>query len=319
MSVAVLLILKAGIAKADQARWVITPLPYSSAIEPSINNSGEIVWSQEDSAIISSVRGQIADSGSMPHLANSGEVVYADWFGGPFWDLVSTTHGRLTFGGIIDINASSFDVNASGEMVYATKDTNGYNQIRSTVRGQITFDAYDHVNPCLNDHGEIVWYANGAYISSTRGILPGYHSILKIDNADNFCSSESLQQAPENYTAPHIFSSTHGFVINDPNQYQWGGSINDGGTMVWWASNGIYEGNWVTVPTLHLVSAPSGLALEWSTNAQSFSAQFTTNLNASGNWQPMAGTLTTNGANFHLPIGQDFASSALFRLSYNIP
>src|SRR4051794_10243120 len=77
--------------------------------------------------------------GENPHISNSGEIVYAEWFGGPAWDLVSSTRGRLTYGSIIDINESDFDVNASGKVVYATRDTNNTLQVYSTVRGQLTF------------------------------------------------------------------------------------------------------------------------------------------------------------------------------------
>lgn len=247
---------------AQNGYYDVTQLPIANVTEPSINNSGEIVWAVNgDGGIFSSVRGKLADSGIFPHLANSGEVVYAAWFGGPAWDLVSTTRGRLTYGGIIDVNRSTFDVNAPGEAVYAAMDTNDFLQIFSTVRGQITFDAGIHLNPCINDFGEIIWsqYTGGPVelVSSTRGVLPGlYPGPLALNNLDEFCYSGDLEGPPGYYSFPHIFSSVHGVVINDTNQFQWNGSINDAGTIVWEAPDSpgsstwhLHEAKWVSLDT----------------------------------------------------------------------
>jgi hypothetical protein len=247
---------------AQSGYYNITQLPIANAMQPSINNSGEIVWALNgDGGIFSSVRGKLADSGLFPHLANSGEVVYAGWFGGPGWDLVSTTRGRLTYGGIIDVNRSTFDVNAQGEAVYTAMDTNNFLQIFSTVRGQITFGAGTHLNPCINDLGEIIWsqYVGGPaeLDSSARGIIPGlYPWPLALNNLGEFCYSGDLTGPPGNYSSPHIFSSSHGVVINNPNQFQWNGSINDAGTIVWEAPDAsgsstwyLYEAEWVSMDT----------------------------------------------------------------------
>jgi hypothetical protein len=257
----VLLLFTASAApvSAQSGYYNITQLPIANAMQPSINNSGEIVWAVNlDGGIFSSVRGKLADSGVFPHLANSGEVVYAGWFGGPAWDLVSTTRGRLTYGGIIDVNRSTFDVNAHGEAVYTAMDTNNFLQIFSTVRGQITFGAGTHMTPCINDLGEIIWsqYVGGPaeLVSSTRGVIPGlYPEPLALNNLDEFCYSGNLEGPPDYYSSPHIFSSVHGVVINDTNQFQWNGSINDAGTIVWEAPDSpgsptwhLYEAQWVS-------------------------------------------------------------------------
>ena len=247
---------------AQSGYYNITQLPIANAMEPSINNSGEIVWAVNgDGGIFSSVRGKLADSGLFPRLANSGEVVYAGWFGGPAWDLVSTTRERLTYGSIIDVNRSTFDVNAHGEAVYAAKDTNNFLQIFSTVRGQITFGAGTHLAPCINDFGEIIWsqYVGGPaeLVSSTRGVIPGlYPWPLALNNLDELCYSGDLEGPPDYYSSPHIFSSVHGVVINDTNQFQWNGSINDAGTIVWEAPDSpgsptwhLYEAQWVSLDT----------------------------------------------------------------------
>lgn len=257
-----LLFATAATSSAQGGYYKITQLAISNAILPSINNSGEIVWAlNSDGGIFSSVRGKLADSGLYPHLANSGEVVYAGWYGGPGWDLVSTTRGRLTYGGIIDVNASGFDVNAHGEVVYATMDTNNFLQIFSTVRGQITFGAGTHFSPCINDLGEIIWSqylgGPGELVSSTRGVIPGNYPLpLDLNNLGEFCYSGSLEGPPGYYSFPHIFSSAHGALINDPNQNQWSGSMNDAGTIIWEAPESpqsstwyLYKAEWVASDT----------------------------------------------------------------------
>jgi hypothetical protein len=277
---AVLLLFATSMApvSAQSGYYNITQLPITNAMQPSINNSGEIVWALNgDGGVFSSVRGKLADSGIFPHLANSGEVVYAGWFGGPGWDLVSTTRGRLTYGGIINVNSSSFSVNAQGEVVYAAMDTNRVLQIYSTIRGQITFDAGTHMVPCINDLGEIIWsqYVGGPaqLVSSTRGVIPGlYPWPFALNNWDEFCYSGQLEGPPGYYSGPHIFSSAHGVVIDDTNLFQWNGSINDAGTIVWEApaSPGsstwyLYEAQWVplvdtTPPVITQITAtPDGL------------------------------------------------------------
>ncbi len=262
---------------AQQGYWEITELPIADAYHPSINNSGEIVWYAAN-GIFSSTRGKLADAGLNPHLANSGEVVYAYWFGDSTLDLVSTTRGRLTQGSIIDYN-TDFDVNAQGEVVYMRRDTDGFQQIFSTGRGQITFDAATHYAPCINDLGEIVWsrYEWGhvpEVFSSTRGLIPGLISgILDLNNAGEVCFSGDLEGPPGYYSSPHLFSSAHGAVINDPNQMQWYGTLNDVGTMVWAAPNQsgdwhLFQAQWVQPDTtppriLSLAASPS---LLWPPN-----------------------------------------------------
>ena len=264
-------------ATAQGEHWNITQLPISPGLEPSINNSNEVVWALDgDLGIYSSVRGKLADSGFYPHLANSGEVVYAARLGGPGWDLKSTTRGRLTEGGIIDVNASGFDVNALGEAVYAAKDTNDDMQIFSTIQGQLTFEAGTHVNPCINDYGEIIWaqYAGGPaqLVSSTRGIIPGNYPLpLALKNSGEICYSGYLEGPPGNYSFPHIFSSVHGAVINDHEQFQWQGSMNDAGTIVYLAPDSpgsltwhIYKAEWVEADTtspviMQIIATPNVL------------------------------------------------------------
>jgi hypothetical protein len=305
--------------RADDGEWVITKLPFQYAEHPTINNSAEIVWAGAGGGIFSSSRGELSPSGVNPHLANSGEVVYADWFGGPYWDLVSTTRGRLTTNGLININVSDFGVNSNSEVVYSIEDTNGDMQVISTVRGQITFEAFDHWNPCINDNGEIAWneYADDQTmaISSTRGTLGSCPNLLDLNNSGDYCFSGNVEEQEGDDTFPHIFSSAHGVIINDADQYQWGGSLNDLGTIVWLGPDGVYEANWVAIPKIYIIPEAAGFALEWPTNAVGFHVQFTTNLLSSSNWQAWVGNPSTNGAKFHLTIEQNPGNSAFFRLS----
>jgi hypothetical protein len=314
---------------AQAGGYLITQLAITNATHPSINNSGEVVWAvQNSTGIYSSVRGQLSTTGVSPHLANSGEVVYADMFQGPDLDLVSTTRGRLTFGGFIQLGFSDFDVNANGEVVYVAS-TNGNQQVFSTVRGQVTFDPVDHYNPCINDLGEILWnrYGQGpGLVSSTRGPLPGYYPLIYgVNNYDEFCYEDVLYDGNLS-TSPHLASNLHGVVINDVYQYQWGGGINDAGTLVWAAPANesstaweIFEATWIASPALTMVPNGAGLELEWPTNAGAFHVQFATNLAPTVDWQPLSGTLTTNSGNFYQPVPWNIGGTAFFRLSTGGP
>ena len=314
--------------RAETGGWVITQLPFANAAHPSINNAGEVVWAvQNSTGIVSSVRGQLSASGVSPHLANSGEVVYADTFVGTGMDLVSTTRGRLTQGGIIQLGFSDFGVNSNGEVVYCAL-TNGNWQVFSTVRGEVTSDAVDHYNPCINDLGEIIWNQYGAapnLISSTRGPVPGnYPFVLGLNDLEEICYDDDLVSSNLS-TGPHIFSSLHGVVINDIEQFQWGGAINDAGTLVWTApanpSNPVwyvFEATWVNSPVLTVVQN-SGLTLEWPTSAVGFHVQYATNLLSPVLWQRWSGNPLTNSGNFYQAVGQPVGNAAFFRLSTGNP
>jgi hypothetical protein len=326
---AALFLLSQSKVRADAGGYSITQLAITNATHPSINNTGEVVWAvQNGSGIFSSARGQLAATGVSPHIANSGEVVYADSFGGPGMDLVSTTRGRLTQGGIIQLGFSDFGVNASGEVVYVAPDTNDNQQVYSTVRGQVSFDAVDHYNPCINDLGEILWnrYGEGpGLVSSTRGPLPGYYpTVYGLNNYEEFCYAANLDSGGLS-TSPHLFSSIHGVVINDAFQFQFGGAINDAGTMVWAAQTSVsgstqfvFQATWVPSPVLTLVNT-SGLTLQWPTNASAFHAQYSTNLAPPIVWQRLDGNLMTNSGNFEQTISQSIGGTAFFRLSTSAP
>jgi len=249
---------------AADGHWSITQTSIQNGTGVQINNSGEIVWFVNGGGgIYSSVRGRLANTGIFPSLANSGEVVYAQNYpdSGSNEDLVSTTRGRLTFGGSIDLNHSLWDVNSSGEVVYIKHDpATGHDQVYSTVRGFVTHDAGDHLYPCISDNGEIVSYesnASGSFIvSTTRGVLPANYGgyPLDLNNNGELCFAGSLPAGNGGYTFPHIFSSTHGVVINNPDVYQWDGGINDAGVIVWNTFGIVYQGQWV-------VPEPSALSL----------------------------------------------------------
>jgi hypothetical protein len=317
---------------ASDGHYSIVQLSFTTnATHPSINNAGEIVWSlQNGHGIFSSARGRLAATGVSPHISNSGEVVYADLFETNGLDLASTTRGRLTFGGLIDLGYSDFGVNSNGEAVYVTL-TNGNYQLFSTSRGQLTFDPFDNFNPCVNDRGEIIWTRfgpNSGLVSSTRGLLPGdYPTAYGLNNNDEFCYQNNLTISNFS-TGPHLFSSLHGVVINDIYQSQFWGGINDDGILVWQAQNPtnyeqfVYEAAWVPDPVLALATT-AGLALEWSTNAGAgvgaFHAQYATNLAPPVACRGLGGSPTTISSNFHLAVGPNLGNALFFRLSTGAP
>jgi PEP-CTERM putative exosortase interaction domain len=255
---------------AADGHWSITQTSIQNALGVQINNSGEMVWFlNAGGGIYSSVRGKLADSGLFPTLANSGEVVYADTFpdSGFNWDLVSTTRGRLTFGGAITPD-SVYDVNSSGEVVYIKSDpATGHRQVYSTVRGFVTSDAADHYFPHINDNGEVVSYEifGGAShtVSTTRGVLPANYGFgpLDLNNHGDICFNGNLYSPVSGYTSPHIFSSAHGVIIDNPDLYQWDGGINDAGVIVWDAPVTPGSSTWYVYQAQWVVPEPSALSL----------------------------------------------------------
>ena len=73
LAVMSLLLLLRSNCRADAGgHYAIVQLPFTTnATHPSINNSGEVVWSlQNSNGIISSVRGRLAATGVSPHIAH---------------------------------------------------------------------------------------------------------------------------------------------------------------------------------------------------------------------------------------------------------
>jgi hypothetical protein len=94
-------------------------------------------------------------------------------------------------------------------------------------------------------------------------------------------------------------------------QFQWGGGINDAGTMIWTAPANpsspvwyVFAATWVPAPVLTVVQTP-GLALEWPTNAGRLAAI---------QRQP-----DHQRGKLHQTIGQPAGSAAFFRLSTGSP
>lgn len=126
-------------------------------------------------------------------------------------------------------------------------------------------------------------------------------------------------------TSPHLFSSAHGVVINDANQYQFGGGINDAGTLVWAALSGssaptqfVFQATWIPSPSLTLLNT-SGLTLQWPTNAAAFHVQYTTSVAPPITWQRLSGTPSTNSVYLQQSIGPSLGGAAFFRLSTGAP
>jgi hypothetical protein len=127
----------------------------------------------------------------------------------------------------------------------------------------------NHFDPCINDKGEIIWlsYVSGigmVITSSTRGILaiPRGFAPVDLNNFGELYLDGSLEGPPGNYTSPHVFSSTHGVIINDPERDQWDGGMNDQGEFVWTEFNRVFKAEWITIdettPQINLIAASSG-------------------------------------------------------------
>jgi hypothetical protein len=108
-------------------------------------------------------------------------------------------------------------------------------------------------------------------------------------------------------------------------QFQWGGGINDAGTMVWTTPANpsspvwyVFAATWVPDSVLTVMQTP-GLALEWPTNAGGYHVQYATNLLSPVVWQRFSGNQATNAGNFHQTIGPPVGSAAFFRLSTGSP
>jgi hypothetical protein len=127
----------------------------------SINDLGEVVWSQYDPAtghyqIYSSTRGQLTTDVNdhyYPSINKFGDVVWQQY------DAQHTTSiFGLISGRVIQVTYGSGDshpsINDSGEIVY-----NAQGQIYSTIRGQLTNDIYPlrSSSPSINNKGDVVW------------------------------------------------------------------------------------------------------------------------------------------------------------------
>jgi len=105
--------------------------------------------------ILSTERGFITNDSSWewnPDVNNSGEVVWMqeDEEG---WEIWSSTSGRITFNDTYDYNPS---INNNGEIVWQHWDGSDW-EIFSSVRGQITKNDVHDTDPHINDFGEVTW------------------------------------------------------------------------------------------------------------------------------------------------------------------
>jgi hypothetical protein len=156
--------------------------------------------------------------------------------------------------------------------------------------------------------------------------LPGYYPLIyALNNYDEFCYEGILYDGSLS-TSPHLFSNLHGVVINDPYQYQWGGGINDAGTLVWSAPANqsspvweVFEATWLPSPVLAIVPVSNGLALKWPTNAAAFHVQYTTNLTPVLVWDHLPLAPATNSGNFYQVITNNLVGNVFFRLSTGAP
>ena len=129
----------------------------------SINDLGEMVWSQYDPAtgyyqLYSSARGQLTSDLSphdMPSVNNRGDVV---WVRKNYFELEGPIYGIIG-GQQTQLSTTSGDhpsINDNMEIVWSQWN-NGRQQIYSNKRGYLTTDFADHWSPSINNAGDVVW------------------------------------------------------------------------------------------------------------------------------------------------------------------
>ncbi len=192
----------------------------------SVNDLGEIVWSQSDPTgyqqIFSSVRGQLTSDTTQhmfPALNNRGDVVWEQ--NGQIYGLLSGQLTQLTMFN----NGHQPSINDFGEVVWSQFDpTTGHNQIYSITRGYLTTDQNEHFNPSINSRGDLVWEqpdpTNG--LNQIYGIIngipsqitnnPAWHSQPSISNSGEVVWVQSQWQGTPD---GRIYSSTRGQVTHD--------------------------------------------------------------------------------------------------------
>jgi tartrate dehydratase beta subunit/fumarate hydratase class I family protein len=122
---------------------------------PSINDLGEVVWSQYQ--IYSSTRGQLtfdANPHYSPSLNNRGDVVWEQKLP---WEQTGPIYGIIS-GQLVQVAAdgNSPSINDSQEIVWSRLE-NGYRQVYSNRRGFLTSDFANHEEPAINNAGDVVW------------------------------------------------------------------------------------------------------------------------------------------------------------------
>ena len=159
---------------------------YEQQTGSSINDLGEMVWSQWDPAtnntqIYSSVRGQLTSDfnpHTSPSLNNRGDVV---------WEQngqVSGLYSQLMPMHMGVNSGQQPSINDFGEVVWSQFDqATGRTQIYSITRGYLTNDQSEHTNPSINNQGDLVWEQTdpmGQY-NQIYGIIGGVPSQLTND------------------------------------------------------------------------------------------------------------------------------------------
>src|SRR6185369_3557806 len=205
----------------------VCPEPVSSSTdaqkEPSINDLGEIVWSQWTITryqIFSSTRGQLTFNEADhygPVINNLGDIAWSEYS----WDnvqgqsinaakaiiagqpvqLASNPQTNYILGGISD----------KGEVVWSLYE-GGFSQIYSSSRGQLTFDtSTGHDSPSISSQGDIAWsqwdMATGhsqAYKLAAGATVP---VAVTSDNRDHF--DLSINNSSEIVWSDYVSGSRH--------------------------------------------------------------------------------------------------------------
>ncbi|OGW35094.1 MAG: hypothetical protein A2X58_09790, partial [Nitrospirae bacterium GWC2_56_14] len=135
-------------------------------------------------------------------------------------------------------------VNDLGEVIWAELLQDGtsgmsYHQIMSSTRGQLTSDANEHINPSVNNRGDLVWEQN----SNIYGNLSGQVQQLTYSGNAMQPSINDKQEVVWSQTNggnSQIYSNQRGWLTSDPNDH-WDPAINNAGDVVW-AQSSIVSG-----------------------------------------------------------------------------
>ncbi len=136
-------------------------------------------------------------------------------------------------------------MNDLGEVVWAESNMDvmaGYHQIMSSSRGQLTNEPTDHMNPSVNNRGDVVWekrsYDGYQWVAQIWGLISGQLQQLSFPVGNNSAYGPSINDYQEvvwfqkNGPNYQIYSNQRGWLTSDPTDHTEPG-INNAGDVVW--------------------------------------------------------------------------------------
>ena len=147
----------------------VTQITYNNGYHPSINDSGEAVWYQNDFAtnrmqLYSNVRGRLTSDANdhyNPSMNNRGDVVWEQYDPGTgssqIYGIINEVPAQITAGPAMHIQPS---IGNTGEVVWSQGSIGSNNNIYSSTRGQLTFgcpSGFGHNEPSVNSCGDLTF------------------------------------------------------------------------------------------------------------------------------------------------------------------